>query len=305
MCPLRWLGSYMVNLDSAFPALAELARQNKATLDDLANAATDHPGYLILGDACQMVRKDWGRWSHADARDYLGTLDLFLVKHPMPTKTQKAFWKKINTGTDSQFLDTICEAAWGLHFAQLCLPFVFEAKLDPGLKQGPDADFRLDQPEGSLWLDVTSGEVERPSIDPPQVRIPGFAFAPYSRDAAVAIAHKKAAAKYRDKFEPVIQKGHLKGDSVGVLLGFPKMEKNLFPGLMVDLLLGQPIQAPDGLFGDARPGLGLVWGFTLTRDSSGAYLVPSLVFPWSHPSLQEDAFLKAIRPDLLTVQVVP
>ena len=295
-------GVGMLNLEVKFPALSELAKLNKCSLETLAVSAKIHPGYITFSDACQIARDQHGSWSHADTKDYLGTLDLFLAKHPMSTKTRRTFWRRLYAGSGSQFLDIICEAAWGLYFVHLDINFIYEAPLNPRRRGGRNADFRIDRPEGPFWLDVVSGEVERPDQPRRYHSFAGSAFSPYSRETTVAIASQKAAAKYRAKFESALHTGSLRGDSVGVLLGFSKMEKQLLPGLMVDLLTHNPAPPPSGLFGHGHPGLIVAWGFTLARAKAGTHLVPSLIFPWTHPAQVNDPFLNSIRPDLIFIQ---
>jgi len=77
----------------------------------------------------------------------------------MSRKRQRVFWGKINQRRGSQFLDTVCEAAWGLHFINRVIQFEYEAALDPANKKGPDADFRIGPSNAGLWLDVCSEPV--------------------------------------------------------------------------------------------------------------------------------------------------
>jgi len=109
--------------------------------------------------------------------------------------------------------------------------------------------------------------------------------------------------KYRSKFEDAVRSGPLNGQPTGILLGIPKIEKDIIPSLFSDLDEGRIIEAPSKLFGKENPGLVLVWVFTLTRTTCGAHLLPSLVLPWSHPDLASD--LKAFQPDQLRIQWEP
>ena len=269
----------------------------------MASKAERHEGYITFGDCCQMVQQDAQPWSHADGWDYLATLDAFLDQIRPPLPARQRLWKKVSTGQESQFLDTVAEAAWALHFKMRGIAVELEAKFDPLAKQSKDADFRIGPPGNSLWLDVCSIQVAAPS--PEGSHPPHYAFLGHSREAVIAMAQRKALNKYLSKFEPATLFGALRGQAVGVLLGFPKAEKNVIPSLFADLCAGIEIPAPPGLFDAARPSLGLVWGFTLTRAESTPFLLPSLILPWSHPDWASDAFVKVLQPNPLSIEMKP
>ena len=111
--------------------------------------------------------------------------------------------------------------------------------------------------------------------------------------------------KYQERFQSAVQGGPLKDQAVGVLLGFPKMERQLFPGIMVDLIRGVDIPVPHGVFNDSNPGLVALWGFTLVRSEVGDHLVPVLLLPWTHPEFDAIARLTSIQPDWLRVEIKP
>jgi hypothetical protein len=119
------------------------------------------------------------------------------------------------------------------------------------------------------------------------------------------MAQRKALNKYASKFEEATATGALRGQAVGILLGFPKAEQNVIPSLFAELSLGIKIPAPPGLFDAARPSLALVWGFTLTRAKEAPFLLPSLILPWSHPDWGAATFVKALQPEQLSIEMKP
>jgi hypothetical protein len=117
------------------------------------------------------------------------------------------------------------------------------------------------------------------------------------------MALSKVLNKYKSKFKKAVRMGPLHGQATAVLLGFLKAEKDIIPGLFPDLLSGQTIPAPAGLFSEANPGLILVWGFILIRARSGTHLMPSLIFAWSHSGLEGRPLL--IQPKQLSIEIIP
>ena len=292
-----------MDLDLAFPALARLAVDKGTSLGALADSAQDHPGYLLLTDCCQMAQRGVPRWSHADNYDYLATLNVFLEEPWIEERHRKVLWEKIIVKQGSQFLDSVAEAAWALHFRDRGVLYEFEARFDPLSKTSKDAEFRLGPLGQALWLDVSSMEVGPP--DAPEVRLPRQAYPSHSRDSVVSLVVRKAVNKYKSKFKPAVLEGPLKEQPVGILLGLLKAERNLLPGLLFDMEAGHPIPAPPRLFSDENPGLAIVWVFNLTRAESGAYLMPNLIFPWCQPDVEGLPILKLLQPGPLTFDTKP
>jgi hypothetical protein len=63
-----------------------------------------------------MARKGYPQYSHADCHDYLSTINAYL-EIPWPVSVPSAeMWRRLSTGNQSMFLDTISELAWALWF---------------------------------------------------------------------------------------------------------------------------------------------------------------------------------------------
>lgn len=292
-----------MDVDLKFPVLAQLAKEHGTSLAALAANAKHHEGYITFGDCCWLVQQDAPSWSHADGGDYLATLDAFLTQVKPSQPSSRRLWKKVSTGRESQFLDTVAEAAWALHFKVHRVDVELESKFEPLAKHSKDADFRIGPPQRGLWLDVCSVQVAAPSPDVPH--LPHHAFPTLSRDAVIAMTQRKALNKYASKFKDATTSGALRDQAVGILLGFPKAEQDVIPSLLAELSLGIKIPAPSGLFDAARPSLALVWGFTLTRAMEFPFLLPSLILPWSHPAWESDPFVKLLQPQQLAIQTRP
>jgi hypothetical protein len=136
------------NLNQRFRFPSYLANRNRTSLESLASSAQAHDGHLSISDACWVTKQRGSLWSHADALDYLDTLDMFLKSRRWSGRACREFWGKISQRKESQFLDTVCEAAWVLHFMNRGVTFEYEAWFDPQVKSGPNADFRIGPPEG-------------------------------------------------------------------------------------------------------------------------------------------------------------
>ena len=289
-----------MDIDLEFPALARLSADYGESLKGLAARAKDHPGYISLGDCCFLFQGGAPSWSHADSHDYLKTLNVFLESFIPPKLNPKEFWRKISTGLESQFLDTVAEAAWALHFRDRGIAMDLDVRLAPGTPSRKDSDFRFGNPGKALWLDVCSIEVAPP--DPKGRTLQNRPSRPRTRESVVALAMRKAVNKYKEKFEIAIRSGPLHGQPVGVLLGFLKAEMAVMPVLMNDLEQGTRIPPPPELFSDLNPGLAAVWGFNLTRAASGAYLMPNLILPWSHPDFEQSQIPALLQPPLLRIE---
>jgi len=289
-----------MNIDLEFPALARLCSDFGESLTELASRARDHPGYISLADCCFLAQAGAPAWSHADSHDYLKTLNVFLEHFLSPALSRKEFWRKISNGSETQFLDTVAEAAWALHFRDRGVPIDIDVRIAPHTRNRKDADFRIGQPGHALWLDVNSIEVAPPEPKGPTSQ--ARPSRPRTQEAVVALAMRKAVNKYKEKFEKAVRSGPLYGQPVGVLLGFLKAEMAIMPALMNDLELGTRIPPPPELFSDLNPGLVAVWGFNLTRAASGAYLMPNLILPWSHPDLEQSPIHALLQPNLLRIE---
>lgn len=291
-----------MDLDLEYPALARLAARHGKTLKMLAAGARVHSGSITLGDCCSFVQAGVPSWSHADCYDYLKTLNVFLEHFVPPALNHKEFWRKITNGSETQFLDTVAEAAWALHFRDRGVTVDLDERIAPSTRSRLDADFRLGPPGQGLWLDVNSIEIApRPVVGKEMQPGPSR---PRTRDAVVSFAARKAVNKYKEKFENAVRCGPLNGQAVGVLLGFLKAEMAILPVLM-DLECGFQIPPPPKLFSDLNPGLILVWGFNLIRAVNGAYLVPNMVLPWSHPDLEQSPISLVLRPAPLRIERRP
>jgi hypothetical protein len=289
-----------MDIDLEFPALSRLSADYGQSLKGLAARAQDHPGFISLGDCCFLVQAGAPSWSHADCHDYLKTLNVFLENFIPPTLNCREFWRKISNGSETQFLDTVAEAAWAIHFRDRGITIDLDVRIAPNTRNRQDADFRIGAPGHSLWLDVNSIEVA--PREPKGMTLRARPSRPRTRESVVALAMRKAVNKYKEKFENAIRSGPLQGQPVGVLLGFMKAEMAIMPVLMNDLEQGVRIPPPLELFSDLNPGLVAVWGFNLTRADSGAYLVPNLILPWSHPDFEQSQLPALLQPNLLRIE---
>ena len=242
------------------------------------------------------------RHSHADGIDYLSTINTYLsIQWSVPIPTTE-LWRRLSTGNQSMFLDTMSELAWALEFHRRGTAFESEARFFPEPTKGANADFLIGPRGAGLWLDVNSMELAPPTRD--KSSLPWASFPAISKAQLVSKLVGKAINKYTEKFNADVMGGPLKGQPTGLLLGLHKAEKESLPALMLGLIAGITEPVPDGLFSDLRPELALIWVYVLTRALDGTCLLPSLVFRWDHPGFGPGV-LDWLSPGMVTVTMEP
>jgi hypothetical protein len=255
---------FRVNLDQTYPALSALAQTKRRTLNGIAQSADQtSTNYLRLEDCCDMVQRGMPRWSHADAYNYLATIDEFVRR--LPPRLNDSVWHRLN-GPESQFLDTVVEATWALFFGDNDIPVELEKKFDPSNPNLGDADFCVPDGGVSLWLDAMSVCFPR---------------RPTTQDSLIAELAKRAKRKYREKFTSAGVSTRLTGSSVGILMCVLKREPSVFPLLLSSLSEGFEFAAPPALFDDRKPLLKLICIHTLCADRSSELLRPAPIIKWT------------------------
>jgi hypothetical protein len=265
-----------MNVDQKYPALARLAQSQGYTLEKLAlEASPQDDSYLRLCDCCKMALYDWPRW-RIDIYHYLATIDKLIrcldgKLHKKVKLWNKLYSKGLFQKTPSIFLDTVAEAAWGIHFFGSHYEFSMETPFDPADPTSKDADIVLNLEGMQYWLDVLNVEF----APLPTAALDGVVSG--SKDAVISELARRAIKKYRDKFKKAILSGPLVGASAGILLCFLKSEQQVIPPILP--YIGQEFPPPLGLFSEKNIGLDLVYAYTLA-PSNDEYLQPHIYFKW-------------------------
>jgi hypothetical protein len=266
----------MNDVDKLYPALSALAEgQIKGcTLNALGKCAHQKDcRYLRLADCCDMVRNGWPRWS-VDPYHYLATLDQFVSTFNNDLAARRNVWRKLS-GSPSQFLDTVVEAAWALQFRDSGLSVAIETPFD-----SKNADFLLTHNGNSYWLDVLSVDVnkrdsctEKPADSVAKQR--------GSEKSTTSIIVGKATEKYRSKFREAVKCGSLKGSSVGVLLCVMKSERAVLSPLLPNALGSAESSLVHAMFDKQDPAFTLVLVHTLRPREHSDLLQPVPVAKWT------------------------
>ena len=163
-----------MDVEVAFPALADLARKFRTSLQYLAGESAGHDGYCSLRDCCWMAMRDLPRHSHADGIDYLATINTYLSIPWSVSIPPAELWRRLCTGNQSMFLDTLSELAWALTFHHRGISFEAEAKFFTDPAKQANADFLIGSRGAGLWLDVNSMELAPLSREAPAGPRPAF-----------------------------------------------------------------------------------------------------------------------------------
>lgn len=276
-------------LEARYPALSDLALSQGTSLKALVEASTNHSQMLRLSDCCLMGALDAPRWGNCDHASYLATLEQMVTILPQAGASRKKLWKKISTGSESKFLDTLAEAAWLVHFSSRGVPFTFEEPLDPGEAMSKDADFVLRRDGKTLWLDSYSIQVNQPPTAAPRLAFPFMVGR--SREISMNVFRARAHRKYDDKFKWHVNSGALQGQHTGILLSILKAEKELLLPFIMDPQFDSAVSPPSGLFTENRPGLASVTVTNFVRLEGTEHLSPNVLFNWMNPAMDSLAFL--------------
>ncbi|HTS17039.1 MAG TPA: hypothetical protein VMP11_05650 [Verrucomicrobiae bacterium] len=114
-------------------------------------------------------------------------------------------------------MDTVAEAAWGLHFWDNRIDFEVGKKLDPTYAQSTDSDFCVHRRGKTYWLDVLNVDLNQ------QAGQPGGASNAGVRERATlrtitSILVQRAERKFKKKFAAKRERKTLKDTSAGILL---------------------------------------------------------------------------------------
>ena len=206
-----------LDLDARFPVLSALALSHRRGLnrraDSLARPA-DH--FLGLSECCWEARH--GRRGVAiGPMNYLATLDEFVCRFSSDVIAVSRVWKKLTTGGESSFLDTVAEAAWALHFLALGLSPRLDVRFDATNPDSKDADIVLVTGDDRLWLDVKNVDFTKDGFLVSQTRLSGV---PRPKPEVVREAIlERASREYQGKFGKAQRRGNLPvGEAVGLLL---------------------------------------------------------------------------------------
>lgn len=266
-----------MNIDLQYPALSSLASTQGYTLEKLAlESSLQDDIYLRLCDCCKMALDKCPRW-RVDIYHYLATIDELIRCLNGKPREQAKLWnklisKKLFQRTPSIFLDTVAEAAWGIHLFKSQYEFSMETPLDPSDPNSKDADIVLTIKNKCYWLDVLNVE-----FAPISATVPGE-LSRGSKDSVIAVLAQRAIKKYRTKFKKAVLSGPLFGASIGILLCFLKSEQQVIPPILP--YLNQTVVPPAGLFSEKNVGLDLVYAYTLIPTADGDYLQPKTYFQW-------------------------
>src|SRR5258708_6986287 len=256
------------DLDTRYPALSALARENHYTLNDLGKSydlIISH--YLGLRECCFEVLNNFPRWAGCDCYNYLATIDEFIRKLPITDRSAcKKFWKKL-ISNGASLIDTMPEITGYLYFLERNIPVAYEEPFDPSNPGSKDADIVITINGNRYWLDVLNVNFESVGFSLPTAQNP-FARSPTDQELADVLI-KRIKAKYDKKFRNALTSGPLQGCSVGIMLCVFKEEKYL----LHQFINPQFLPTLD-LFGDENPGLDIVWIYALRSNQNSDILRP-------------------------------
>lgn len=212
-------------------------------------------------------------------RYYLATVNEFVSKISHRAVRERV-WHKLR-GSGSQFLDTVVEAAWALHFREKRIDFKLDEQFDRSSLQSGDADFCVHHEGRNYWLDVTNVDLIKhdvPIVKPSDPR----ADQSKKKKTTMSILVKRAETKFGDKFKA----NSLQGDSAGILLSIQSSLRAVMSPLSTapeELLTGDQSPLVADMFkkfANNSPALSLVLIHWLgVFDASGA-LRPGYFVAW-------------------------
>ena len=266
-----------MDVDVEFPNLSEFVRsKTKKTLTECGAVGGPKNHQLwTLETSCWSVLTERMRW-RVDPYQTLKTLDEFIRRLPPRTPTRRIRDKIC--GKESEFLDTVVEATWALHFWSNGNDVTLEQPLDSNKPKGKNADVVVILNGIRYWLDATSVQLSEQEFPMATSDNPDLFFKMRPSEEVVDKLAEKAKAKYKEKFEPAVHSGRLKNELVGILLCVVKSESIVLPAF--DLGRLPPPPPPQGLLDNNRPGLNLVWVHTLNASQDSEVLQPWVFAPW-------------------------
>ncbi|MGA2222578.1 MAG: hypothetical protein ABSH21_12535 [Verrucomicrobiia bacterium] len=199
----------------SFGECAHQKKKGNEVLCDKPRASCDwqkDTSFLRFVDCCYMVQKDFSDcWPHY----YLATVNEFVSKIS-DRAVRKRVWHKLR-GSGSQFLDTVVEAAWALHFWDKKIDFKLDEQFDRSNPQSGDADFCVHHKGGSYWLEATNVDLIKHDVPIVKPSDPS-AEQPKTKRTTISILVERAERKFREKFAVNPEPTSLKGASAGILL---------------------------------------------------------------------------------------
>ncbi len=267
----------MMDVDAEFPNLSRFVQPKmKQTLKQCgAKGGPKSDDLWTLETSCWAVLTERMRWRD-DPYQTLKTLDEFIRRLPAKTPTRRIRDKIC--GKESEFLDTVVEATWALHFWANGYDVTLEEPLDPNKPKGKNADFVVILDGKRHWLDVGSIQLSEREFPMPTSDKPNSFFQMRPSQDVVAKLAEKARVKYQEKFGAAVRSGIFKNEVIGILLCVFKSEAIVLPAF--DLGLLPPPPPPEGLLNDNRPGLNLVWVHTLNPSQDSEVLQPWVSAKW-------------------------
>jgi hypothetical protein len=180
-------------------------------------------------------------------------------------------------GQQTQYLDTVVEAAWWLHFTRTGQDVELEKPFDT-----KNADMLLTLNGHRLWLDVKSVWLQPAPFDrtSAESRENPFSSLVDSR-GIVDLLGLRAKRAYVKQFKASVRSGLLVNDRIGILLCVLGAEASAFPALF-----GRATPAPTTLFDQDTQGLTVVWVHTLRPRPGSQILEPVELAQWWSPDTE-------------------
>src|SRR5258708_3782223 len=226
----------IMDVDTLFPHLSTFVQpKTKGFLNQRGLEGEPRNGeYWNLGSSCWAVLNNQVKWSFGPHEE-LKTLDEFIHRLPEKTPIRRIRDKICSKG--SEFLDTVVEATWALHFLTNGNNVSLEEPLDTSKLAGKNADLVVTLGGVKHWLDATSIQLSEKDFPVATVADP-CAQLRSSKDvspkAFADVFADKARDKYRKKFNGAVRSGLFQNEIIGILLCVVKSEQVVRP----DVLLG-------------------------------------------------------------------
>ena len=272
-----------MDVDALFPNLSSLvqAKTKKTFCQQGIDGKPENDDYWNLKSSCWSVLTDEPKWK-CGPHQTLKTFDEFIRLLPPDTyiSKRKSIANKIcSSPQGSQFLDTLVEAVWALHYWPNGTNVSLE---EPLTNSGKDADIVVVLDGTKYWLDATSVKLStnkfpiRTSKTPfnELMSVPSNS---HKEDVLAELAHK-AKEKYQDKFGKGVRSGLFNGEAIGILLCVVKSEDVVLHNFNYGNPPAPP--TPEGLFDDESLGLSLVNVHTFESYPNSDILHPKVLADW-------------------------
>lgn len=268
-----------MDADALFPNLSSLVQsKTKQTLCQYGvNGKPQNDDYWNLKSSCWAVLTDQIHL-RCGPHQTLKTLDEFVRLLPPNTPTGRIKDKICSNSEGSEFLDTVVEAAWMLHFLKNGFNVELEKPLDTKKPKGSNADIFVILNEIKCWLEATNVKLStnnfpiRTSTTPFNGLMSGS-----SKEHILAELAYRAKEKYKKKFGEGVRSGLFKDEAIIILLCVFKCEEIVLHNFDYGNLPAP--EAPEGLFDDESRGLNLVRVHTLD-PSTDDVLCPHPLADW-------------------------